>query len=142
MKKCLPGLPFIIIGLLMIIWSFFSYINANSFINNAHSTQGSVVSFVESKLNSLTPRGSTKTVYNPVVVFYTSYDKRIKFVAECDYSSTYLYKEQVNVLYDPDDPEDAYMDGARCLKSGSITPGIMGFIISIIGLGLGWVVKS
>lgn len=124
------------IGLILITCSIYSGLKTDSFFENASTTKGRVVGFVSSERYIETSKYNSveETVYSPVINFYTQYGEQIEFVSCCEFLSTSDVSNQVQVMYNPNDPEEAYMDRALCRTSNALGFGVMGFLLVIIGL--------
>ncbi|KLN62063.1 hypothetical protein WH96_00520 [Kiloniella spongiae] len=126
---------FLCVGLITLsttgIWSYTTL----EFVNNARSTQGTVTDLIQSRSSS---SSSTRNsyVYRPKVTFRTETGEDITFQSSTGSNPpAYARGENLNVLYDPENPQNAKISDTLSLWLGPIILGIIGFIFSVIGIG-------
>jgi len=110
------------IGLILLAFAGVSYMREADFLGRAESASGQVVDF---NLSSSTEGGSS---YCPVIDFTTKDGQPVKYFANvCSSPPSYDIGEEVQVLYDPEDPKKVQMDGFWSKYVGT-------FVLSCIGL--------
>jgi len=122
------------IGLALLVGAIAWWFNTRNFIARAAKASGTVVELVEVRDSD----GGSST-YKPVVNFTATNGTTISFASS--YSSrppAYSVGETVEVLYAPDDPNDARIDGFGSLWLGPVILGGIGMVFSAIGGGL-WI---
>ncbi len=116
---------FAVIGIGLLIGSFFIYRSVNKFVKVSMMTTGKVIAVETEK----------KTSY-PVVEFQTPEGKVIEF--RSDYGgnpSPFKEGEIVKVLYSPESPEEAKIDTFMGLWLGLLIVGPLGILFFVIGVG-------
>jgi len=121
---------FAIIGLGMLVGSFFLFQNTVSFLDNAVKAQGVVIDLVRS-------RSSDSTTYAPTVRFTTAQGVMIEFTSGTSSNPpSYSRGEQVNVLYLESDPDDAKIDSFFSVWGAAVIVGVIGLVFFLVGLGI------
>ena len=119
-----------LIGIGMLTGAFFVYQNTASFIASAAKTEGTVVDLQLS-------RSSDSTTYRPVVRFATARGQTIEFVSSTGSNPpSYTRGERVEVLYHPDNPHHARINGWFSLWGGATILGGLGALFFAIGAGI------
>ncbi|WP_085901275.1 DUF3592 domain-containing protein [Kiloniella majae] len=114
------------------IWSY----TTHNFVDNAHSAQGTVIDLIQSRSSSSSST-SNSYVYRPEVIFQTATGEEVTFQSSTGSNPpAYNRGEKVSVLYNPENPQDAKIDGTLSLWLGPLILGVIGFIFSAFGIGL------
>ena len=121
---------FSVIGLGMLVGSFFLYQNTATFLSNAASAEGVVVDLVRS-------RSSDSTTYAPTIRFKTRDGTMIEFTSGVSSNPpSYSRGEQVSVLYLRSDPDNAKINGFLSVWGGAVIVGGLGSVFFLAGLGM------
>lgn len=137
MKK--PGFLSIVFGLIgvgMLIGAAALALDTRSFVAAAKRAPGSVIELVEKRDSD----GSV--TYKPVVAFTADSGASVNFTSS--FSSNppaYDVGEAVEVLYSPDNPNDARIRGFGSLWLGAVIVGGIGAVFAAIGFGIGLAVR-
>jgi hypothetical protein len=135
------GLAFSGFGLVFGGVGAFTYLQASAFVEAAQHAQGSVVENVERRSSS----GNRGSTYAPRVRFTPAGGATpIEFTSSSSSSPPeYAVGETVPVLYDPQQPFDARLDGTFSNYGVSLIFGLFGAIFGSIGIGfvITWIVK-
>lgn len=124
---------FIIVGVGMLIGTFFIYKKTTNFLETAITAEGTVVNLLQSRSNN---SSSNSTMYTPVVRFTDKQGKEFEFTSSTSSNPpAYNTGEIVEVLYAPKTPEDATIKGFFSIWLGTLILGGIGSIFAIIGLG-------
>ena len=124
---------FTIIGLGMLVGTFFIYKNTASFLETAVTAEGTVVDLRESSSSN---SSSSSIMYAPVVSFKDDQGKTIEFTSSTSSNPpSYSTGEIVEVLYAPKTPQDAKIKGFFSIWLGAIILGGLGSVFAIIGFG-------
>ncbi|MDX6182697.1 DUF3592 domain-containing protein [Flavobacterium sp. Fl-77] len=120
-----------IVGFALVIAAIYFFLEKFSFIKTAVDAQGTVIELREVK-------SSKSSTYSPVVVFYTKYEKKIEFASNVSSDPpSYDIDESVAVLYDPTNPNKAFINDFSSLYLGSLALGVIGMAFALVGfLGL------
>ena len=125
---------FFSVGVLLLLLSLWGYTNVRSFIKTANVTKGTVVDLYESESSSSSDNSYT---YAPVVHFIDNKGNLIEFTSSSSSNPpSYHINERVEVLYDPESPDYARINGFFSLWGGSFIPGLLGFIFFAVGGGM------
>ncbi|MCP1315815.1 MULTISPECIES: DUF3592 domain-containing protein [unclassified Halomonas] len=101
----LMRIVFILVGAALLVLAVSLFQQSRAFHAKADSTEGRVVELVES-------RSQDSTTYRPVVTFTTDDGTRVQFTSrEGSNPPRYAPGERVEVLFDPDNPRNARLDG-------------------------------
>ena len=121
---------FSLIGVGMLIGTFFWYQNVTSFIAKSETAQGKVTELVRS-------RSGDSTTYKPVVQFNGQNGELIEFMSSTGRSPpSYDVGEKVEVFYLPENPQNAKINGFFSLWGGPLIVGILGGIFFLVGMGI------
>lgn len=121
---------FITIGALMLAGAFYFYQDRQAFLKKAETVQGTVVELISK-------RSDNSTTYAPVVSFTTKAGNKIEFTSSVSSNPpSYSEGESVEVLYDPEEPKDASINGFASLWIGPLIFGILGTVFFLIGFGI------
>jgi hypothetical protein len=119
-----------LIGLAFFIGAWFSYKSTTDFLDRAEDAEGEVIEMIRS-------RSDDSYTYKPVVEFTTPSGVQIEFTSSTSSNPpSYDVGEIVDVLYDPEDPNNARIDGAFSLWFLPVFLSIFGLIFAGIGTGL------
>jgi len=119
---------FFVIGLGMLIGSYFTIQHTRSFLANAVTTEGVVIDNVLSR--SSTSRDVSYT-YHPRVQFRTADGRSIDFVSSIGTSPpSYAVNQRVTVLYDPQNPTNAHINSFASLWVATMVLGILGVVFT------------
>jgi hypothetical protein len=117
-------------GFVMLAIALFWATSTRSFVARASTAQGTVIELVESRSNN-------SSVYYPRVSFSTARGERVAFRASVGSNPPqYTKGETVEVLYLPERPYDAKINGALSLWFGPALVGSMGAVFFLIGAGI------
>lgn len=123
---------FSIVGIGMLLASFFVFSNTTSFIARAVEADGRVTDLERSRSSS-----GSGTTYRPVVEFTAATGKRIEFVSSVGSSPpSHRVGEAVKVLYNPTNPQRARIKSFFQLWFGFLIVFVMGLVFAAIGLGM------
>jgi len=121
---------FTLVGLGMLVGAALLYLNTRSFLARASVAPGVVIDLVAS-------RSSDSITYRPVVRFSTAVGERVEFASGTSSNPpSYAKGEAVEVLYSPNQPRDAKINGVFSLWGGSLILGGMGGVFLLIGVGI------
>jgi hypothetical protein len=133
MKK-LGWLPIVfgLIGTGLLIGTFALGMNTRSFIAAAKHAEGTVTELVEKR-----DKDDGSITYTPVVAFTADNGATVSFTSSfSSQPAAYAVGEKVEVLYAPDDPNDARIKGFGSLWLGPLIMGVLGLVFSGIGFGI------
>jgi hypothetical protein len=127
MKKLrLVAHAFSLVGICMLLVSYFIYSETKSFIAGASEGNGKVIDLVRSD-----------GTYHPVVEFTSSTGKRIEITSSVgSHPPSYRVGESVTVLYDPSNPHNAQLSGFMDLWFGFLVLVGLGLAFASVGLGM------
>ena len=132
MKK--PGflsVLFGVIGLGLLAGALALALNTRSFISTAKTAQGSVIELIEKRDSD----GSV--TYTPVVAFTADSGSNVNFTSSFSSNpASYDVGEAVEVLYSPDNPNEARIRGFGSLWLGPTILGGIGTVFAAIGFGI------
>lgn len=119
---------FSIIGFSLLGLAAYFFVSTQNFIDNAVSTNGIVIKLIESY-------SSDSTTYKPVVRYTPKGGESINFTSSSSSNPpSYHVNEEVTVLYNPENPMDAKIDGYFSLWGAFIIVGGIGTVFTLIGL--------
>lgn len=119
---------FLVIGIVMLTVSLIFFYNVKKFNASAVKTNGTVVDLIAK-------RGSKSTTYSPVVTYNDEAGVKHRYVSNVSSSPAgYGIGDQVEIYYNPNDPDDAQIAGWRQYFAVFIT-GVFALIFGLIGLG-------
>jgi len=123
---------FTILGIGILVGTFFIYMNASNFLKTSITSQGTVVDLLESISSS-----NNSIMYNPLVNFIDEKGNSIEFSSSSGSNPpSYSIGEQVEVLYNPEFPNDAKINGFFSIWGGAIITGILGVVFFSIGISI------
>lgn len=124
-------IAFMAIGLLLLVSTGYFYTKQSSFLANAMEADGQVVDIVRKRRN---PDQGVRYTYYPIVKFTDVGGGSYEFKSNIGSShSQYSKKENVKVLYLPDDPAVAIINDVWARLGWVYAMGILGTVFSIIG---------
>ena len=126
--------PLTSIGLL--IGAFSSYRNTSLFVKTASRAEGTVVDMVvmDTGVNN-SSRSRSSIAYRPTIHFIDRTGEKVEFTSSVGTNPpSYSKGQKVEILYRPDEPENAQINDFGSLWSASITLGGMGGVFFIIGM--------
>jgi hypothetical protein len=122
---------FAIIGLFLLIGCIVFSITTKQFIDKAIVATGTVVSM------EMSTSGSGPDTYRPVVTFQTVNSETIQFTSSSGSSpASYRVGQGVEVIYDPESPDNAKIKSFQSLWLGSMIFGVLGIMFSSFGFGM------
>ena len=125
-------IAFLAVGALFLIIALLLWNKTRSFLARAQQTTGTVVELREVRDND----GGSST-WKPVVTFAAGNGRDITFAASFSSKpAPYDVGERVEVLYLPDDPQEARIKGFSSLWLGPSILGGMGLVFAGIGAGI------
>ena len=120
---------FILVGVSLLIGSYFIYQNNKSFVSEAILTEGTVVDLQRTRSSD-----SNSYHYRPVVLFTIKTGESIEFISSTGSNpASYTKGEKVEVLYDPSDPQSARIKEFFSLWGTTVILGSMGAVFFLIG---------
>lgn len=126
----LIGSIFLLIGMGLLIGSFFAYQNSSSFLDAAIKTEGTVIELIAS-------RSKNSTTYKPLVQFTSQTGEVIEFTSPSGSSPpSYAKGEKVEILYLPEQPQKAEINDFFSLWGVVAIVGGLGGIFFLIGAGM------
>ena len=124
---------FLGIGILLLVLTPVMVVRTAQFLAGAERTDGTVVDLSRSKDSE----GSV--TFSPVVSFTTAEGRTVEFVSSSGSSSpSHSEGDRVEVLYDPDDPNDARLSGFLDLWFGSLVVGVLGAAFTVFSAVVLW----
>ncbi len=118
---------FTIIGAGMLIGTLFIYLNTNKFLATCVLSEGTVIDLVSS-------RSDDSYTYSPIVQFEDQYGNQVLFHSSNGSNPpSYSVGETVEVLFDPESPDDAKINGFFSLWGGVLILGILGTVFFAVG---------
>lgn len=117
----------LVIGLGMLVGSFFMYSNTKEFVDDAIEAEGIVIELVRSK-------SSDSVTYRPIIEFRTKDGNAVEFTSSVSSNPpSYSQGETVEVLYQEGTPEKAKIKGFFSLWGGALIIGGIGLVFFLIG---------
>lgn len=122
---------FTVIGLCLLAAALFLYLNQKAFISKAALSEGTVIGLAE---RSDTDLSVTSIYYYPMVEFHTRTNERIEFLSSSGTNPpSYRKGEKVEVLYLPNEPQNAFIKGFFSLWGAALIIGGVGGMFLLIG---------
>lgn len=120
---------FTLVGMGMLLGTFFIYDNTRSFLSSAVKAEGTVIELVRS-------RSSDSTTYRPVVHFSLN-GQQLEFTSSSGSNPPgYSRGEKVEVLYTPTNPQDARINSFFSVWGSAVILGGLGAVFFLIGTGI------
>ncbi|MDX2098999.1 MAG: DUF3592 domain-containing protein [Leptolyngbyaceae cyanobacterium bins.59] len=123
-------------GIGLLIGAFSSYRNTSSFVKAASRSEGTVVDMVvvDTGVNN-SSRSRSSIAYRPTIHFIDHTGEKVEFTSSVGTNPpSYSKGQKVEILYHPDEPENAQINDFGSLWGDSITLGGMGGGFLIIGM--------
>ncbi|WET02125.1 DUF3592 domain-containing protein [Flavobacterium sp. YJ01] len=118
---------FSIIGACLLAGAIYLYVEKQAFLEKAETAQGTVVEMIPK-------RSKDSTTYSPVVSFTTKSGQTITYTSSVSSNPpSYDIGENVQIFYDPTNPNDAEINGFFSLWLGVIILGFIGIVFFLIG---------
>ncbi|WJS94153.1 DUF3592 domain-containing protein [Flavobacterium johnsoniae] len=118
---------FSIIGACLLAGAIYLYIDKQAFLEKAETTQGTVIEMIPK-------RSKDSTTYSPVVSFTTKSGQEIAYTSSTSSNPpSYNVGENVQIFYDPANPNKAEINGFFSLWLGVIILGFIGIVFFLIG---------
>ncbi len=131
---------FCLIGIVLVVLGFRDYAKTRSFVSVAASTSGEVTGF--EKWEPEVSTSERDSILYAVVVFETGEGREVRFQGPSqDGLAKYEEGDKVDVLYDPENPEDARIDSFLGLWFGATMFWVIGggaIVIPLFTLYQGW----
>jgi len=125
---------FTTIGALMLVGTFFAYTSASNFVEQSISTRGVVVEMLRSRPSS---SSSNSYMYKPVVQFVDKNGSEIEFMSSTSSNPpSYGVGESVEVLYNPESPNDAKIKSFFSIWGVVTILGVIGVVFFAVGGGM------
>lgn len=122
---------FSIVGLGLLVGTYYVYKNTEDFLKSSQLANGTVVELV----SSTSDEGST--LYRPTIEFVTDEGKTIQFTSDVSSNPpTYKMGEVVEVYYQIDMPQRAKVNGFFSLWGGHLIMGGIGFSLFMVGFSM------
>lgn len=127
-------LLFDLIGTGMLVLSFYFYQQSVTFLETAARTEGRVTEYVR---NSKSSNSRNNSSYYPIVQFQAPSGETIEFRSNTGSSSKpYGIGESVPVLFDPQNPHEARIEGWFSLWGGAAICAGLGAVFTFVGMTL------
>lgn len=121
---------FAVAGICLLLGALFAYRSTSAFLAESVKAEGTVVDFVPS-------RSDNSITYRPVVQFTGQSGEEIEFVSSAGSNPPgYSAGQTVEVLYRPDDPQHATINGFFSLWGASVILALLGGPFLLIGSGI------
>ena len=121
------------VGLVLCAIAWLLHHNTASFITSASRTQGEVMRLLYVESSKRNESGTWK----PLVRFKAPSGEIIEFAPSSSSSPpAYEVGETVDVFFDPNDPQDAMLDGFFSLWGGAAITGGLGLVFLLVTAGL------
>ena len=122
---------FLIAGIGMLIGTLITFKSTYEFLKISVASQGTIVKLIASRSTS---SSGNSTVYRPVVQFIDQNGNQVEFVSSTGSNPpSYKIGEEVEVLYNPESPNEAKIKGFFTLWGGITVLGILGIAFSSVG---------
>jgi len=126
---------FAVIGLGASIAAWLMFESRQAFLATAQPAEGTVVELDLVRSSSGSGSGSSYSYY-PIVRFRTAGGEEIQFRGRVGSNPpSYRRGERIGVLYDPQTPELAEIDGFFSLWGGVLILGLIGLVFAAVGIG-------
>lgn len=122
---------FIILGIGMLIGAFFIYKKTSQFVEKSIQTQGTVVELLKSRSSS---SSDNSIMYSPLIQFTDGKGTQIEFSSSNSSNPpSYSVNEKVEVIYNPESPNNAKIKSFFSIWGGVTMLGILGAILFATG---------
>lgn len=119
------GLPFVIIGIAIVVLGVSIWRSKTSFVEGALQADGVVTRMLHER-----------STFDPVVEFATADGRQFKFIGAGSKPASYVIGDHVRVLYGKARPDSATIDSAHEIWALPLLVGGFGLILTMIGSGL------
>lgn len=127
-KASIINKVFLVIGIGMLIGSFFMYSNTKEFLNSAIETEGVVTELVRSK-------SSDSVTYRPIFEFKTKEGNTVEITSSvASNPPSYSRGEKVDVLYQESAPEKAKINSFFSLWGATLIVAVIGLVFLLIAV--------
>ncbi|AXS84779.1 DUF3592 domain-containing protein [Marinobacter sp. Arc7-DN-1] len=121
---------FALVGTGMLVGAFFSFQSTSTFLDTATAKPGVVTDLIRS-------RSGDSNAYYPIVRFEDEQGRLTEFRSSSGSNPpSYSPGETVRVLFTPDEPESARIDGFFSLWGATLIVGFLGGVFFLIGAGM------
>lgn len=129
MKLLLPALP-IMLGLIFIGFGAKFYFSMESLKKNAFKTVNKVINVTTNKSKTV------DLVYSPVILFTTETGEQIKYFAQRYRNENYTIGENINILYNKENTQQAFLDDKTGMFGGVYFLFAVGIFCILLGVYL------
>ncbi len=131
---------FFVLGVAMLIGTYFLFKSTNEFLAKAISTEGKVIELVRKKSGN---SSNNSISYHPLVSFVDQEGYNSEFLSSSG-SNPPAYKvgEKVEILYNPESPLDAKINSFSPLWGGVAITGFLGTTFTLLGGVILWANKK
>ncbi len=120
------------IGVALLVGALALALSTRRFIASADRSTGTVVELIQVR-----DKDDGSVTYKPVVEYTSKRGQRITFTSSFSSNPpSYSVGESVDVLYAPDEPNDARIDGFGSLWLGPLILSLIGAVFAAIGLAI------
>lgn len=123
---------FLAVGVVLLVVAAVTLVLTLRFVAGAERTTGTVISL------SRETDSEGQVVFHPRVRFTTAQGRALEFRSSSGSSSPPRLGDRVEVLYDPDDPQDARLSGFFGLWGLPIVSGFIGVVMTSVALVFLW----
>ncbi|MDD3740366.1 MAG: DUF3592 domain-containing protein [Bacteroidales bacterium] len=138
-KKLNSGLFAILMGIVLIGVSIYSYYQTDEFIDSAKETTGVVVDvYIKKNTSTNNDKKVEKTEYCPIIEFATEEGDTIEFKSTSGSTNFDYYKvgKEIEVMYDPENPSKARIKTTKKANNRNVfIMAGMGILIIVGGIG-------
>ncbi len=125
---------FSIVGILLLTGTFFMYESTNEFLKTSITAEGKVIDLLQSRSSSSSDNSIT---YKPLVRFIEKKGTKIEFTSSTSSNPpSYHVGEKVEVLYNPESPNNAKIKGFFSIWGGVTIVGTIGLVFFIVGASI------
>lgn len=125
-----------LLGVILLLYSFFSLYQINKFVNNSVKTNGIVTSIKQNNIRDKSPEANLHSYTSAKVQFTTLKGTTIEFDPDTIDMNPPRYKvgETLAVYYNPNNPSKAKVDSLTSLWFPMVVPGLVGLITFLLGI--------
>ena len=126
---------FTLVGIVLLLITFFTFNNTQKFLDKARLTQGVVTELLPRESRDSDSK-KVSTTYAPVVEFITDAGETITYISSSSSNPpSYDTGESISIYYLPDSPQRAKIDGFMDLWFGTVILAGFGSLFFLIGFG-------
>lgn len=130
----LGALLFAALGTFFVVLGIRTLRQRRQFVERGSATFGVVVDLAVRRTRRHSKRGGSRSLYHPVVEFTARGDDVMQFTSEFGtMPAWYKVGQQVQVLYDPENPQKAEIQSGCALWSGGIVFMVLGGVFACLG---------